>query len=133
MYLCVCAGGLSEMHCMANEAWQRVGFCTEPPLWEPRLGPSPGLGCAARGCAEQRAQTGGTGGLCPLTTSVRASRYLWGAFPIALRTGTCPRTGGSVQIPAFIDHETEQMHSGRNLCKYIFFVFPFSLCILGGT
>lgn len=47
------------MHCMA-EAWERAAFCTEPSPWEPRFGPSPGLGCA-----EQRAQTGGTGGSLP--------------------------------------------------------------------
>lgn len=57
---------------MANEAWDRAGFCTEPDPLERRFGASPGLGCAARGCAEQRAQLGHMGGHDSLHQSDRA-------------------------------------------------------------
>lgn len=50
-------------------------------------------------CRAEGTDWGAQGGLSPLTTSVRESSYLWGALPIALQTGTCPRTDGSAQIP----------------------------------
>lgn len=121
VFVCVC-WCLSEMHCMADEAGTEQDFA---PPWEPRFGPSPGLGCTA-----QRAQTGGHRGV--FSHSLHQSGRAVTSGELFLLPCRQTRAPGQMEVPKFLIYWPWHWALREKLVQIRFLIFPFSFCILGG-
>lgn len=121
MYLCVCAGCLSKSTAWPMGPGREQDWALSHPLGSPGLVPAQVGLCRAEGTAW------GHRGVFAHSPISEGEQFPLGSSSHCPADRHVSQDSGSAQIPAFVDLETEQMHSGRNLCKYFFFLSSPSL------